>query len=720
MKNKKTIALILCAALLTGTIAATIQASGSNSSANDSQTTITETATEEKIPLFLEKQTSNTTVKDESVYVLAQTDGSVRKIIVSDWLRNGTNAGTITDQSELTAVENVKGDETYTENGKARIWNADGGDIYYTGNIEKELPVDMEVTYTLDGKPVTSAELVGKSGHVTIRYSYTNKQFENVTIDGKSERIYVPFAMLTGMLVDSDTFRNVEVTNGKILNDGDHTAVVGIAFPGLQENLALDSDTLDIPSAFTVSADVTDLHLTNTVTIAANGLFSQINPEKLDSMDGLSTSLDQLNDAMTQLMDGSSQLYDGLCTLLDKSNELIAGIDALAEGAEQLKAGSTSLENGAFTLSDGAKNLSYGLGQIARNSDTLNGGAEQVFSSLLAMADTQLAAAGLTLPPLTIDNYATVLDGVIASLDTDTITQTAEAAAREKVTAAVEANRETVEEAVRKAVQEEVTAQVTSAVRENVLVQVLSTMQMTAEQYEAGVAAGAIDTATQEKLNAALDAQMASETVTATISAKTEEQMNADTVKALIAAKTEEQMTALIEKNMASDEVRTQLNAALESAKSGVASIVALQDQLDSYNTFYVGLQQYTAGVDAAKSGADQLAAGADTLHTGTVELQSGMNALYDGILTMQSGAPALVDGVTKLRDGAMSLSDGLAELNEKGIQKLTDAVDGDLAALTERFRATVETAQSYTSFSGIADDMEGEVKFIYRTDAIG
>ena len=104
MKNKKTIALILCAALLTGTIAATIQASGSNSSANDSQTTITETATEEKIPLFLEKQTSDTTVKDESVYVLAQTDGSVRKIIVSDWLRNGTNAGTITDQSELTLI----------------------------------------------------------------------------------------------------------------------------------------------------------------------------------------------------------------------------------------------------------------------------------------------------------------------------------------------------------------------------------------------------------------------------------------------------------------------------------------------------------------------------------------------------------------------------------------------------------------------------------------
>ncbi len=719
MKNKKTIAIILCAALLTGSIAATIQASGSGSSANDTQSTVEET-TEEKIPLFLDDQTADTTTKDESVYVLANTDGSVRKIIVSDWLRNATDAATIKDKSELTDVENVKGNETYKEDGGARVWEADGNDIYYTGNIEKELPVEMKVSYTLDGKDVTAAELEGKSGHVTIEYAYTNKQYENVTIDGNNEKIYVPFAMLTGMLVDSDTFRNVEITNGKILNDGDHTAIVGIAFPGLKEDLALDSDTLDIPDSFTVSADVTDFHLTNTVTIAANGLFSKINPEKLDSVDELRESLDQLNDAMTQLMDGSSQLYDGLCTLLDKSNELVAGINALAEGAGQLKDGAASLENGASALSDGAKNLSDGLDQLVVNNSTLNGGAAQVFTSLLSMADTQLAAAGLSVPQLTIDNYATVLDGVIASLDTNTIAQTAEAAATQKVTAAVEENRETVETAVREAVQQEVTAQVTAAVKENVISQVLATMQMTTEQYEAGVAAGMIDAATQEKLNAAVDAQMASDTITATVSAKVAEQMNSDTIKAMIASKTDEQIAALVEENMASDEVRTQINAAIESAKSGAASIAALRQQLDSYNTFYVGLQQYTAGVETVKSGADQLASGADTLHSGTVELQDGVNTLYDGILTMQSGVPALVDGVTKLRDGAMSLSDGLAELNEKGIGKLTDAVNGDLADLTERLRATVEISQNYTSFSGIADDMEGEVKFIYRTDSIG
>lgn len=717
MKNKKTIALILCAALLTGTIAATIQASGN---ATEDETVIAENEETEKIPLFLEKEDSDSTVKDESVYVLANTDGSVKRIIVSDWLRNTQRTNTITDSSALTGIENVKGDETYTDTGNARVWDAEGGDIYYTGTIEKELPVDMEVTYTLDGKPIEAAELAGKSGKVTIRYVYTNKQYENVTIDGKSEKIYVPFAMLTGVLVDSDSFRNVTVTNGKILNDGNHTAIVGIAFPGLQEDLAIDNDTLEIPDSFTISADVTDFHLTNTVTIAASGLFSQINPEKLDSASGLTESLTQLNDAMEQLMDGSSQLYDGLCTLLTKSNELVAGIDALAEGAGALKDGAESLESGAAALSDGTKSLSYGLGQLTGNSDNLNDGAAVVFASLLTMANTQLAEAGLTVPTLTMENYATVLDGVIASLDTDEISKTAADTARQKVTEAVNAKEDEITAAVTEAVRTEVHTKVSAAVQETITEKVLSAMGMTKEQYDAGVAAGAVNDATQAKLTAAVDTQMAEESIVSTIDTQTKEQMASDAVQKLIAQKTEEQKAALIEQNMASDEVQSQLRAALTTAESGVQSIQALREQLDSYNTFYIGLQQYTAGVASAKAGADKLTSGAETLYNGTVTLSKGVGTLYDGILSMQNGAPALIDGVTALRDGAMSLSDGLSELNEKGIRKLTDLVDGDLSTLTERLRATVETAQGYTSFAGIADDMAGEVKFIYRTDSIG
>ena len=85
----------------------------------------------------------------------------------------------------------------------------------------------------------------------------------------------------------------------------------------------------------------------------------------------------------------------------------------------------------------------------------------------------------------------------------------------------------------------------------------------------------------------------------------------------------------------------------------------------------------------------------------------------------MKDSAPALVDGITQLRDGSMELSDGLKQFNEEGIQKLIEAVDGDLEGLSDRIRVIADVAKNYTSFSGISEDMDGDVKFIYKTDSI-
>ena len=186
--------------------------------------------------------------RDETVYVIANTDGSVRQIIVSDWIQNGLAAAQVEERSELSQVEAVKGSATYTlGQDNARVWDAQGQDLYYQGSIEKALPVDMTVTYQMDGQTVTPGQIAGKSGHVTIRFDYENRQYEMVEIDGTEEKIYVPFAMLTGLLLDSDRFTNVTVSNGKLFCDGSHTAVVGVAFPGLQEDLAMEKDRLGHP-----------------------------------------------------------------------------------------------------------------------------------------------------------------------------------------------------------------------------------------------------------------------------------------------------------------------------------------------------------------------------------------------------------------------------------------------------------------------------------------
>ncbi len=674
--STKIIALCLCALLAVSGVAATAFALNADR----------DEAEKPEEPETVSTADNAGVSKDETVYVLAGADGTVQKIIVSDWLRNSLGNAAVSDRSELTNVENVKGDETYTMNGDGmRVWDAQGKDIYYQGNIEKELPVDLSVSYKLDGKPISADDLVGKSGRVTIRFDYQNKQYETVELGGKQEKIYVPFAMLTGVLLDDDVFTNVEVTNGKLINDGSRAVVIGIAFPGLQENLGIAKDKLEIPDFVEITADASDFQLDMTVTLATNQVFNEFDSDSFDSGLDLSTSMQELTNAM----------------------------DQLTAGAESLKSGAESLDAGAAELQAGAAQLSEGLDTLASNNDTLNGGAKQVFDTLLATANTQLAAAGLDVPTLTVENYAQVLSGVIATLDEDAVTEQA----RSQVTAAVEAQRGVIEQQVTAAVQEEVAAVVTAAVREEVTAQVtLAVRNMVAQQvieaalhidkasYDAAVSAGQIDQETQEKIEAAIDQQMQSEqilqqiqtqvegqmatqSIQDTISVKTREQMRSEPIAETIAEQTELQIQKIVSEQMASDEVRAQIAAAGE----GLQSIVALKASLDSYNTFYLGLKSYTAGVADAAAGAGTLKAGTDDLKDGTSQLSAGASELYDGV----------------------------NEFYEEGIRKLVDAVDGDLNGLTTRLRATIDVSHRYKSFAGAGEDMDGQVKFIYRTDAV-
>ncbi len=724
-KVTKIIAICLCAALCLGGAGVAFAQTGSKQ--ESAQPTAAQKAAD------LQQKIS----KDETVYVLAGADGSVQKIIVSDWLKNELGSASLTDKSGLSNIENVKGDESYSINGdNMTVWDAQGNDIYYQGDIQKELPVGLTVRYTLNGKTVSPEQLKGQSGKVTIRFDYENRQYETVQINGQNQRIYVPFAMLTGMILDNDTFRNVTVSNGKLVNDGDRTVVVGLAFPGLQENLNLSRDQLSIPSSVEITADVTDFSLGMTVTLACNDLFSQLGDVDLGSLDAAG-SLNKLTDAMDQLLNGSSALYDGLTTLLDKSGELAAGVEELAQGAAAIKAGADSLDEGAAELKAGLADLSEGLNKLSANSAALNGGAEQVFNSLLETATAQIRAKGLTVPDLTIENYAEELNKLIKSLDETTVYENA----LTQVTAAVEKQRPLITQKVTAAVRQEVEAKVTAAVKteaataaqaqvaENVI---RTATRMTKKDYDAAVAAGQIPQATQDavnaaiqaqlsdpdvqkQINAAVEAQMASETVKNTIKAQTDAQMKTEKVQATISQNVELQVKKAIAENMASDEVQKQLQAASEGSKT----LIALKASLDDYNAFYLGLLDYTAGVDEAAEGSNELYAGAGNLKDGTAELRAGAAKLYAGVLQLKDGTPALVSGVTQLKDGAMQLCGGLQQLNKEGIQKLTKLLQDDLGDLTARVQATIDVSKDYRSFSGISGDASGQVKFIYRTDEI-
>lgn len=665
----------------TSVTAATIGATKKKDDVKDTETTVSESTSA--------KDTK--TAKDETVYVIANADGSVKKIIVSDWIKNSLNEKNLKDKSELKDIKNVKGDESYVmDSDNMRVWNADGADIYYQGTISKELPVDLKVSYKLDGKAVSADEIAGKSGKATIRFDYVNKQYSEVTIDGKTEKIYVPFVMLTGLMLDNDVFTNVEVSNGKLINDGDRTVVAGFALPGLKENLALDSSKIEIPDYVEVTADVKNFSLTTTLTLATNSLFNEFDTSKLNTADDLQTQLNELTSGMSKLIDGSSELYGGLTTLLSKSKELAAGVDKLASGTNELASGTAALNAGLNTL-------------VSKNGD-LTAGAAKVFDTLLATVTTQFKDNGITVL-LTKENYKSELNSLLSN---PTDAQKAELIAVANSTVEAKLKENNVPEAYYKAVKvmlaeklaagktlETAMAEIAPVLTNAAVVNEVSAntaITVNADVY-ARLTAGGVP-AEQAGLIAKLCTYLSLQNGQPAVSNITAATAMATDAQTVLAAMNDSAADAKINALC--------LKLALETLKPSVETAVT---SLDSYNEFYQGILAYTAGVKSASDGSAKVNAGAAELKNGAEQLKAGTEQL--------------VPGVEQLADGSKQLADGIKELNEKGISKITGLAGKDLQNLVDRVKATVEVSKSYKSFAGISDEADGSVKFIYKTDEV-
>lgn len=654
-------------------------------------TNIKKTDTEKKIDTTSTVSTDDGDFeKDETVYVLAEADGSVNKIIVTNWLKNKNKEKTLKDFSTLSDIENIKGDESYTlDKDNLKIWNADGNDIYYKGNSDKEIPVDIAVSYTLDGNAVTAEELAGKSGKVTIRFDYDNKDYEERTINGIKQKIYLPYIMITGTILDNDIFQNIEITNGKIINDGNRTYVMGFSLPGMNKTLGISKSDLDIPDYIEITADCKDFKMTNTVSIASSELFGKINLDESDeAYDKISDSVATLDNAMTKLYDGSSQLYNGVSTLLEKSNQLIKGINKLYNGAQKLKNGTAKLKIGSQKLSDGAEELYAGLNKLTGNNRKLIEGAEKVFKTLLETADSQLALNNLNLPKLTIDNYANVLNGAIENLTDEKI----KLQVKQAIEQTVEQNRPYIEA--------QVTAEYRKSVTEKVVVNNFGFNSYS--DYLDWISSANYDENIKNSIDSAVDTVM-----------------NSDEAKQAVKLLTDKAIKEEVEKNFNSQNGQSIYNDALERAKSGKQSLKTLKAQLDEYNRFYQGIIDYTEGVSEAKNGSQTLKNSLYSLKNSSEKLDKGTLKVFKGITEMKNGSQKLVSGVEQLQNGQMQLSNGIKKLNDEGIKKISDILGKDIKDIYNRFKASVEIAKNHNSFSGIPDGINGNVRFIYKTAEI-
>ena len=348
--------------------------------------------------------------KSETVYAVMNGDGSIKSTTVSEHLYSASGLANVTDKTTLTDIQNTESDAEFTQNGEELVWNTNDTDVYYKGNTDKALPIDVKVTYALDGQEAALEDIIGKSGHLTVTVNLKNNETDTVNVNGKDRTIVTPLITAVGVILGGDA-ANVTAEHGMIESAAKSSVAAFVTLPGVKDSLSgLLPDEVDsiedyLQDTVTVEADVEDFTCpqvmvacaTSTAALGTDNVFD------LSSINDLTDGINQLNDAMSQLMNGASQLVDG-------TSQLAGGVLALLDGAN-------TLNNGAAALDDGLGQLTNGLDTLSANNAALNAGAQQVADGVLASANKTLKEGGLIDEDMTWSNYEAVIDNILTMND---------------------------------------------------------------------------------------------------------------------------------------------------------------------------------------------------------------------------------------------------------------------------------------------------------------
>ena len=684
------------------------------------------------VPVYAAGSTDTQDVyKEETVYVNADATGNSDEVTVSDWLKNsGSVSGNLTDESILKEIKNVKGDETFTENGDQLTWNTAGEDIYYQGTTDKELPVSVKLTYFLDGKEVKPDELKGKSGHLKIQVQYTNNEKKTVTVDGKEEEVYTPFVMMTGMILPNETFSNVTIDNGKVISDGSRNIVVGFGMPGLKDSLDLDEETtkeaedkgVTIPENFEMEADVTDFTMSSTFTVALTDLLDDMDMDNIIDVDSLKDSLNELEDAALELVSGSGTLADGASTLADGVSSYTAGADELNAGIQkylgsngELNGSVTEYVNGVGKVVKGVKDYTSGTNALANGVTSYVVGEQKIAAGAAQLSQL---SKGLEQVQTAVDTLSKAADGKGEATD-DLVIAANQLAAGTKQLQAVLGS-------------EEVTALLTQV---NGMVttgnELISATESLSASLQTGIATpvaniAAALTGMETQLNA-INTQLGTlqsdcETAVADVNAKITDyntkvdaaQAAANTSKTQIANAISALQTQL---NATTDEsVRNQISTAItalqnaQTAADGLNNIQKASAITVSVPTF--DLSAITGGAATLQTNLKIFKETAAALQQQLPEMQKKLDAIAaakdslpsDSISQLTASVTQLNQGMQGLNTGLGTLSGGLGQLNTSVQAQFPTAIQG----ITELNGGFMQLGAYNTSLLSGAEQLKG------------
>lgn len=260
-------------------------------------------------------------------------------------------------KTSLDNLKLIKGDATFTKDLNNVTWNANKEDIYYTGETDKEIPVNISIKYYLNENEVTYEQLQGKSGKVTIRFDYTCNQSEIVKINNEDKTIYVPYLIISGVAFNNAKTANITSQNGKVIDDGKNSFVVGCAIPGLKEDLEIED--LNIPTYFEISMDAEDFNMDTTFSVATNQFMNGINSNDIkDEKQTTKVNTLCLMFAKEELLPTVNEVVKSLDEYTDYYKGVIDYTSGVDQMDQEIKAG--NLEDKLQELLYGSKKLNDG------------------------------------------------------------------------------------------------------------------------------------------------------------------------------------------------------------------------------------------------------------------------------------------------------------------------------------------------------------------------
>lgn len=614
--------------------------------------------------------------KDETVYSKLDSEGNNYKTIVSTHIENKENADVINDLSDLINIKNTSGDETYTQNGNKFVWNANKNDIYYQGESSKELPIECNVKYELDGQEISANDIAGKSGKVKVTLQYTNKEERTVDINGKKVKMYVPFVVIAGTVIENENARNIEVSSGKVVDDGTKTVVVGMAMPGLQESLGLSDDEVEIPSNVEITMDATNFETSSIISYVTPKVLEEDDLKVFDNLDEIYGQVNTLQSSMNQIQDGANTLKDGTTEL--------------ATGANTLRDGVTTAYNGAQTIAS----------EVAKSTQSLkNDKSEALDSATLESIKKQAAASS----KLTDEQKAQIK----AQAQTSSVLTEGQKA-QIKAQAAEKAKLTDTQKAQITALAKQ-GAVLTEKQKAQITEQAKTSSILTAEQKTAIIANAQANYPTLTEAEKALLIATAQSTATQTA-------VNT----ALATAKTIAEQTAVATALTVAQQVATQTaeTTALETAQQ-IATQTAVTTALTTAQNTATTTAMQTSTTVAKQVGNQAKKTFTNQVVSQMSTLGNGLNQLTLGLSELNNGAATLADGTNQVNEGATTLADGIKTFNEEGIKKICNYINGDVKDLTTRVQKLTDLSKEYNNFTMLDGENDGEVKFIMIADAV-